>query len=365
MIALKVIMTMNQNFIRSLLLVVLFLLPVTLFATDLPASIDRNNSAASDNKGSRPDADKGPTDVTYRIFVLDINEINGANQTFTANLYLALSWNDPRLVVPAVEERLLPLSDVWNPQLIIANQYEKMSESLPDVVRVFSDGTVMYRQRYTGRLSQRLTLTDFPFDRHVFRIHFGSAAYGEKDIRFIPGASQFDSSVIGASMAEEMSLPDWEIINYSAYSQIYNPVPAVRTAAFVFEFEARRYFVYYLLQIIFPLTVVMVMSWLGFWVQRDQVGVRIAMATSSVLTLIAHRFVVANLLPKLPYMTLIDYFSVGGALVVFISLIGIVTTAYLVSINREATARKVDLAARVFFPVSFIVLVVWFIVGRV
>jgi len=355
---------MKQYFISWILLAVLCLMPVSLPAADLSEG-SLGNSVVENIKGSRPGADKGPTEVTYRIFVLDIDEIDSAEQTFTANIFLALSWKDERLVEPGMKERILPLSQVWNPQVIIGNQYQKMFPSLPEVVRVSADGTVMYRQRYTGKLSQRLKLTEFPFDRHIFRIQFGSAGYGEKDILFVPGASQFDSTITGASMADELSLADWEIIDFSAFSEVYNPVPAVRTAAFVFEFEARRYFVYYLLQIIFPLTVVMVMSWLGFWVQRDQVGVRIAMATSSVLTLIAHRFVVANLLPRLPYMTQLDYFSVGGGLVVFASLIGIVSTAYLVSIDREAMARRIDLAARVIFPIVFIGLLVWFLGGRI
>jgi hypothetical protein len=45
---------------------------------------------------------------------------------------------------------------------------------------------------------------------------------------------------------------------------------------------------------------VVMVSWAGFRVQRDQIGVRIGIATSSILTLIAHRFILASLLPRLP-----------------------------------------------------------------
>jgi hypothetical protein len=72
------------------------------------------------------------------------------------------------------------------------------------------------------------------------------------------------------------------------------------------------------------------MSWPGFRIQRCQVGVRIGVATSSILTLIAQRIVLANLLPRLPCMTRPDYFTVGSTLLVFLALIGVVATSCLV-----------------------------------
>lgn len=41
-------------------------------------------------------------------------------------------------------------------------------------------------------------------------------------------------------------------------------------------------------------------------------------ATASVLTLIAQRFVLASLLPRLPYMTRLDFFTVGSTILVLL-----------------------------------------------
>ncbi|MEA3302655.1 MAG: hypothetical protein U9Q75_05180 [Pseudomonadota bacterium] len=59
------------------------------------------------------------------------------------------------------------------------------------------------------------------------------------------------------------------------------------------KIEAKRYIAYYIWQIVLPLAVV-VMSWAAFWIDRVHVGVRIGVATSSILTLIAQRFVFAG-----------------------------------------------------------------------
>jgi hypothetical protein len=105
-------------------------------------------------------------------------------------------------------------------------------------------------------------------------------------------------------------------------------------AGFALRFEAGRYVEYYFWQVPLPLSVVVLMSWPGFRIQRCQVGVRIGVATSSILTLIAQRIVLANLLPRLPCMTRPDYFTVGSTLLVFLALIGVVATSCLGAINR-------------------------------
>ena len=167
-------------------------------------------------------------------------------------------------------------------------------------------------------------------------------------------------SLEGGAIADELSLPDWRILGYEILPLAYTPIEFIRTAGFAFRFKAERYVAYYLWQVVLPLAVVVVMSWAAFWVGRENVGVRIGVATSSILTLIAHRFVLASLLPRLPYMTRMDYFTVGSTLLVFMALLVVVVTAFLSTRGRDRPARRVDILARVAFPGAFVWLLVWF-----
>lgn len=313
-----------------------------------------------ETQATRPEEWTGPTKVFFRVFVLDVDEIDDANQNFTANVFLGLQWNDKRLANPKAELRQLKLDSVWNPQVLLTNQQGLVSRSLPETVQVYPDGTVYYRQRYTGKLSQPLKLEKFPIDKHWFTVQFASVAYSDQDLEFIAGASKNNPKITGGSIADELSLPDWKILRHEAQPLVYQPIEEVQQAGFVFRFEAERYIAYYLWQVLLPLTMVVVMSWAGFWTQRGQVGVRIGVATSSILTLIAHRFVLASLLPRLPYMTRLDYLTVGCTLLVFLALIGVVLTSYLSSINRDLLAKKIDYFARPAFPIAFVALLIWF-----
>lgn len=314
-------------------------------------------------KAKRPDEWRGPTTVHFFLFVLDIDAIEDANQSFSANVYVRLRWTDKRLADPGGATRQMPLEEVWNPKVLLANRVGILPAALPQVVEVKPDGAVQYRQRYTGQLSQPLNLSEFPMDKHTFMIQFISTAYTADQLEFVPDVARAGLPIVGGGIARELSLPDWEMLSHEVLPLTYSPFEGLQMAGFAFRFEAERYRAYFLWQVLLPLAVVVAMSWAPFWVQRDNVGVRLGVATSSILTLIALRFVLANLLPRLPYMTRMDHFTVGSTLLVFLALIAVVSTAYLSDNHREAQARRIDLWARAAFPAAFLLLLGWFSIG--
>jgi len=302
----------------------------------------------------RPGRARGATEVEFFVFVIDIDDIDGAEQNFTVNVFLYLSWNDKRLACEGDMVRRIPLEQVWNPRILIVNQQGLIRPSMPEVAEVASDGTVTYRQRYVGRMSQPLKLSEFPFDEHDFTIQFISAGYSPDELRFVPGTPRARTDLIGGGMYETLSLPDWKILGYKAQPRAYAPGPGTEVAGFVFEFRAKRYVNYYIWQVIVPLVFIVVMSWGGFWIDPTNAGAQIGVATSSILTLIAYRFMLGNLLPRLPYMTRLDYFTLGSTALVFFTLVEVIITTKLVLSKRAVFGRKIDCWCRVVFPVAFV-----------
>ncbi len=321
------------------------------------------SSLQAEQTAKRPDEWRGPTRVYFLVFVIDVDAIDDANQNFTSNVYIRLRWEDRRLAKPGAAVRQIPLESVWNPRVLIANRTGLVSKSLPDVVQVEADGTVIYHQRYTGGFSQPMRLSEFPKDKHTFVVQFVGTGYGVDQLQFIADEYPFDTSIRGGSMADELSLTDWKVLEYEALAMTYQPIKAVRAAGFGIRFVAQRQFAYYLWQVVLPMSVVVVMSWAAFWVGRDNIGVRIGVATSSVLTLIANRFVFASLLPRLPYMTRMDYFTVGSTLLVFLALIMVVLIAFLETSLRERFTARLDLFSRGAFPAAFALLLGWFLLS--
>ena len=306
----------------------------------------------------RPNVDGVPLEVSYFVFLIDVDEIDGSEQNFTANVAIRLQWKDERLAKETEHLRMIPLEKAWNPRLLMANRQTLMRTSLPEVLEVEPDGTVNYRQRYVGPISQPMKQSDFPFDQHDFTVQFVAAGYSVEDLKFIPGESD-KANFTGGAIAESFSQPDWKIIDYKASNRPYEPIPDVDLAGFDLTFTAKRYKLYYIWQVIIPLVFIVIMSWGAFWIDPEHAGAQIGVATSSMLTLIAYRFMLGDLIPRLPYMTRMDYFTLASTSLVFLTFIEVVSTTILFYNGKVKLGKTMDNVSRFLFPGVFLVATVW------
>jgi hypothetical protein len=95
------------------------------------------------------------------------------------------------------------------------------------------------------------------------------------------------------------------------------------------------------------------MSWIVFWLNPSEAGTQISVAITSMLTLIAYRFLLGSLLPPVSYMTQMDYFILGSTALVFTAFIESAITVRLAATQRETLATKIDAWCRWIFPISF------------
>ncbi len=308
---------------------------------------------------SRPQHGGAPDQVFFLIYVIDIDEISGQKQSFVANLALRMRWKDERLVHDGSGARTLPLNQVWNPRVILANRQARLRSVMPEVVTVRPDGTVLYRQQYLGPLSQPLYLADFPRDTQDFNIHFVAVGYDPEEIHFVPDDVLGTEHLTGGGLAETLSLPDWEILRHKIEARPYVVSGGFLVAGFALEFVAKRYFGYYWWQVIVPLILIVMMSWAPFWVDPAKAELQFGIASSTVLTLIAYRFLLASLVPKLAYMTRLDYVSLGGTVLVFVAFLQVLLTSVLGYSGRRKEARLLDVWCRVVFPIVFAAILFW------
>lgn len=296
---------------------------------------------------SRPPGDGGPTEVRTSIYLLDIDEIDGANQSFTANVVYLSQWDDPRLAHDGEGPVSHSLDGVWHPRLQFVNQ-QKTWATFPEVVSVSPAGEVTYRQRVWGDFSQPLDLRDFPFDHQRFAILLASAGYSPQQVAFVDTAE-------GSGIAEELSIADWAIEGWSSAIKPYSVRRGGRSvASFEFRFEAQRHSGYFVTKVILPLIFIVAMSWVVFWIDPVDAGSQVSVSVTAMLTLIAYRFAVGALLPKVSYLTRMDDFILASTVLVFLSLVEGVVTSRLAAGDRLAIARRLDRHARWVFPVAFL-----------
>jgi hypothetical protein len=301
----------------------------------------------------RPKVGAEPEEVRFFIYILDIDAISGQDQNFTVNVSLVLKWIDPRLVHDDPTSRIVPREKVWSPTIVLANRQALLRMPLPEVVEVAPDGLVTYRQQYVGALSQPLSLKNFPLDVQDFTIHFIAVDAAPDEITFVPMEIP-EANISGGGIAEVLSLPDWTVRSFRAEPKPLDITGVHQVPGFAFTFIARRHFAYYFWQAIVPLLLIVMMSWVPFWVPPSKAELQFGIASSAVLTLIAYRFTLATMLPKLPYLTRLDYVSTGGTILVFMAFLQVLVTSLLAKNERERLALRIDFSCRFVFPIVFI-----------
>ena len=115
-------------------------------------------------------------------------------------LLLIRRWTDPRLAfaAPAGSEavRVLPLAEVWHPELVILNQRE-LRPTLPEQVQISPDGTVLQRQRYQGALASPLDLRSVPVrPATALDPHRGAAGRRSGRLPTGPATNRADAAVL-------------------------------------------------------------------------------------------------------------------------------------------------------------------------
>jgi hypothetical protein len=325
-----------------------------ILAAFLAASVQWARSADAPRLIERPNAAAGPTEVSVAIWVVDISNIDSAQQSFTADLAVVLQWKDPRLAHTGGGVAHYPLDLIWNPQVVIVNETNSVSQRWPESTEVGADGSVIYRQRYVGHFTQSLRLRSFPFDEQTFHVQLVALRYGPDEIKFVPNQKWTDAGLKQAGgISPSITLPDWTVEKWEIKTLVYRLAPGLENSGYVFEFTASRNVQHYILKVILPLVLIVMMSWAVFWIDPNTSNSQLSIAVTSMLTLIAYRFAVDSQLPRLPYMTRLDAFIFTSTLLVFFSLIEVLVTTIMDNNKQTARAKRIDRYCRVIFPVIF------------
>ena len=304
----------------------------------------------------RPTVWGEPTEVQVGIYVIDVDEVNSADQSFAASVYFEARWQNPLLSHEGPGPKLRSLNDVWNPRLTIIGQ-QMMWRSYPDYVEIEPDGTVVYRQKIWGRFSQPLSLQDFPFDQQELSIHIVAAGLLENDVKIVPLVTEGGTP---SGIAGKFSLPDFNVVSSEAAPQSYFPReghPGV--VGFEMRIEIVRQPTYFILKVIIPLCLIVVMSWLPRWIKPEETGTNIGISTSAFLTLVAYMFAITVLLPRVSYVTRMDRFILLSTLIVFAGLIQSAWNTVMIGKQKNKTAEWIGRWSRILYPLLLVLVLVY------
>jgi len=301
-----------------------------------------------------------PVRVRVGVQIRNLAGVDEVKERWEVAGTLLASWRDASLAYrphnPGDRDRDVA-KNVWRPTLVFRNEAQRSIFSNPDIF-VEPNGTVVYTQDFNAVLSTDLDLRRFPFDSESLPII--AEPSGEDAERVV---LEFDPKLSAAPKARYAELAQWKIIALSGHPDTESLANrSIRGIAFTFQ--VRRNSAPYVWKFIVPLILLVIISWVSFWLSHEEFTTKdqLSAAIATLLIVVAFNLVASGQLPKTNYITYIDALLFVSFLFVIIA-IGFIVAIHL---QRRSPPRalRIRRIAGIALPVSFvltqIVLAAWF-----
>ena len=283
-----------------------------------------------------------PVDVQIGVKLQQIIEINESSEYYNAVVSLQMEWMDPdaafspdtcdctfKTYTASDFDEFLDAVGEWPEFTIFNQQGNRWSQNKVGVI--FSNGRILYFERFTTNLQVDFDFTKYPFDTQEFTIKV-DGVYPEEMfvLTDLPGYSE-----ISPEHGED------EFVITDRQTKITSEQASTRSmvSRFTFSFTAPRNLDYYVLQIFIPILLIIIVSYVTFFL-RDY-GRRIEVASGNLLLFIAFSFSLADNYPRLGYVTFLD------ALMAMMFVINALVVIYNVWLRKMEMAGDGDQAQRI------------------
>ena len=270
------------------------------------------------------------TEVYAAVNIYDIRSINSQEEAFTCRLrlYLLLEMDcyvSEKEYLNVFRERALELGHYYTlkdaestqlmdritiPTVTFFNATEIQELDDAPSIRVYGgrNGAILWNCGFLITFKEYFPLQNFPFDRQNLQI----------DIRQDDSRSwdRFKLTVCCVQFhAKALQIPEWKMYEPSIKrGQISHKSTTI-------SIHVERLSRYYLMNIIVVMLMLSTLSFVVFALPSTGLNDRISVHLTLLLTAVAFKLVIADLIPKVGYSTLLDKFVLGNMGFLFISTI--------------------------------------------
>ncbi|CAF1250092.1 unnamed protein product [Adineta steineri] len=267
--------------------------------------------------------------VTMTIHINTISAINEVNMDYNTDLIFRQSWYDPRLNYsgtdwatksPEITLHYSLIDRIWVPDSFFRNAKEgKRSDiTVPNrLIRIHRDGKVLYSQRLLLKLDCQMKLQKFPLDNQTCVVNIGSYAFSTNDLAFYWDESQNISAI---RVNEDLEMPDFVLSNHEA--KYCNRTTATGVFACIeVHLRLQRNLNLYIQQLYLPSTLIVTISFIGFWVDYKSHPARTLLSLLSIVTISTQSSGIRSQLPRVSYIKAIDVWMSACLVFVFAGLL--------------------------------------------
>ncbi|XP_037867801.1 glutamate-gated chloride channel-like isoform X3 [Bombyx mori] len=293
----------------------------------------------------------GPAVVNINLFVRSITTISDIKMEYSVQLTFREQWLDERLKFNNLGGRLkyLTLTEanrVWMPDLFFSNEKEGHFHNIimPNVyIRIFPNGTVLYSIRISLTLSCPMNLKLYPLDKQTCSLRMASYGWTTDDLVFLWKEGD------PVQVVKNLHLPRFTLEKFRT-DYCNSKTNTGEYSCLKVDLLFKREFSYYLIQIYIPCCMLVIVSWVSFWLDQGAVPARVSLGVTTLLTMATQSSGINASLPPVSYTKAIDVWTgvcltfVFGALLEF-ALVNYASRSDMHRENMKKTRREMEAAS--------------------
>ncbi|KAF9794933.1 hypothetical protein SFRURICE_005168 [Spodoptera frugiperda] len=272
-------------------------------------------------------------------------------QEYSVQLTFREQWLDERLKFNNLGGRLkyLTLTEanrVWMPDLFFSNEKEGHFHNIimPNVyIRIFPNGNVLYSIRISLTLSCPMNLKLYPLDKQTCSLRMASYGWTTDDLVFLWKEGD------PVQVVKNLHLPRFTLEKFLT-DYCNSKTNTGEYSCLKVDLLFKREFSYYLIQIYIPCCMLVIVSWVSFWLDQGAVPARVSLGVTTLLTMATQSSGINASLPPVSYTKAIDVWTgvcltfVFGALLEF-ALVNYASRSDMHRENMKKARREMEAAS--------------------
>jgi len=290
---------------------------------------------------------EGAQIVTIGFFPIAIYGLDASSNTFYMDTYLWLKWKGD--INPAESMELVNAVD----------KSSLVKEVLLDEPSTLSDGSKYQIMRIEGHFFHSFLLNDFPLDSQNLGLLVEDSRHGFQQISYVVDH-------VSSGIGDQLYIPGWHIKSWDATSLTHDygttfgesdtqSAGGSIYSAVRFEINISRPSSYFFWKLLLPLVIVISASWVGLMLDYTLVEARTGMPATALLTTVFLQQGYSDNLPQVGYLVLMDKIYVIAYILIVVSLIRAISTAY--SDTDPSCASKIKNHDRIILSTQVLIFV--------